>query len=182
MDVHPDNSGWVVRPGNEADLAEIVLLERETLTAPHWSAAEYSAVLKWHGDGGLRRCVYVAAQGRFLAGYAVGSVVGVGHEAESELESVVVRDELRRQGLGSALCRAVMEWSRREGAPSIALEVRAASAGAVKLYGGLGFVATGRRPRYYHDPADDAVVMHCALSGKRPASVGADLYGDAALF
>jgi ribosomal-protein-alanine N-acetyltransferase len=182
MDVHPDNSGWVVRAGTEADLAEIVLLERETLTAPHWSAADYAAVLKWHGDGGLRRCVYVAAQGRFLAGFAVGSVVGVGQDAEAELESVVVRNELRRQGLGSALCRAVMEWSRREGAGSIALEVRAASAEAVRLYGGLGFVATGRRPGYYREPADDAVLMHCALSGKKPASVGVDLYGGAALF
>lgn len=178
----PVGGGWVVRPGSDADLAEVVLMERETATAPHWSAAEYVALLRWHGDGGVRRCVYVAAQGRLLAGFAVGSAVGAGYDAEAELESIVVREEYRKQGLGSALCRAVMEWSRREGASAIALEVRAASAGAIRLYGGLGFVASGRRPRYYHDPQEDAIVMHCMLCGKRPASVLPDLYGGAALF
>jgi len=181
-DVHPDGGGWAVRAGRDSDLAEIVLLEREIARAPHWAAAEYAAMLRWGGDAGVRRCLYVAAQGRLLAGFAVGSAVGAGQESEAELESVVVREELRRQGLGSALCRAVMEWSRREGAASIALEVRAGSAEAVRLYGGLGFVAAGRRPGYYHDPPEDAVLMHCALGAKRPSPVGVDLYGGAALF
>jgi ribosomal protein S18 acetylase RimI-like enzyme len=46
----------------------------------------------------------------------------------------------------------------------IALEVRAASAGAIALYATLGFTQTGRRPRYYRDPEDDAVVMRLELA------------------
>jgi ribosomal-protein-alanine N-acetyltransferase len=89
---------------------------------------------------------------------------------EAELESVVVREEMRRQGLGSALCRAVMDWARQEGAAAIGLEVRAGSGGALRLYGGMGFVAVGRRPHYYHDPDEDAIVMRCGLGAGAAAS------------
>jgi len=156
---------WEIRPAKEADLAEVILLERETATAPHWSAADYSALLR--SQRGVRRCLYVAGEGLGLGGFAVGSLAGTPQDAEAELETVVVQDGLRRQGLGSALCRAVMEWSHREGAAAISLEVRAASPWALRLYGGLGFVATGRRRGYYHNPTDDAVIMRCAFAGSR---------------
>jgi ribosomal-protein-alanine N-acetyltransferase len=41
----------------------------------------------------------------------------------------------------------------------IILEVRASNAAALGLYRLLGFAETGRRPRYYHDPVEDAVLM-----------------------
>ena len=97
-------------------------------------------------EAGIRRCLFVAADGRNIHGFAVGKALGHGDDTEAELESVVVRGEARREGIGSALCRAVMDWSRHEGAHAILLEVRSASAGAIRLYGGLGFVACGRRP------------------------------------
>jgi len=162
------SGGWAIRRAVEAELAEIVVLERETATAPHWGWKEYGPLLHSR-EGSLRRCLYVAADGRTILGFAVGKAIGFGPETEAELESVVVRPELRRQGLGSALCRTIVEWARREGASEIGLEVRAGSAGAVRLYGGLGFVAVGRRRAYYHDPEEDAVVMRCALT----AGIGA---------
>lgn len=152
---------WEIRPGRERDLAEVMLMERNAPTAPHWSPAEYAALLQ--PGGSVRRCLFVAVRGVGLDGFSVGSLVGQAPDAEAELESVVVLDSLRRQGLGSALCRAVMEWAHAEGAAAISLEVRAASPWALRLYGGLGFVATGRRPRYYQNPTDDAIVMRCAL-------------------
>lgn len=159
-------SVMTIRQATEMDVAEVVLLERETRTAPHWAVAEYEGMLR-RGAGRLRRALFVAVDGRVLMGFAVGKVVGVGRDAEAELESVVVRGEARRQGLGSALCRAAMEWSRKEGAEVITLEVRSGSSGAVRLYGGLGFVATGRRSGYYHEPVEDALVMRCGLKGAR---------------
>ena len=154
---------WEIRPAREADVAQVILLERDTATAPHWSATKYAALL--HPVDGVQRCLFVASDGNSLSGFAVGSVLGAAPDAEAELESVAVASHQRRQGLGSALCRAVMEWGHRAGAAAITLEVRAASPGALRLYGGLGFVAIGRRPGYYHDPTDDAIVMRCALYG-----------------
>ena len=158
--------GWTIRRAVEAELAEVVVLERETLTAPHWAWSEYTPLLNapTPPTAAVRRCLFVAVDGRAISGFAVGKAIGLGHDAEAELESVVVRSEMRRQGLGSALCRAVMDWSRDEGAGAIVLEARAGSAGTLRLYGGLGFVAVGRRARYYHEPEEDAVVMRCALS------------------
>ena len=147
------NGGLEIRRATEKDLAEVVLLERETSTSPHWAWAEYA---------GMQR-------------------TGHGADTQAELESVVVRSEDRREGIGSALCRAVMDWSRREGAHEITLEVRASSSGAIRLYGGLGFVAVGRRPAYYHEPPEDAVIMHCFLAGSSPV-ITHHMNGQAELF
>jgi ribosomal-protein-alanine N-acetyltransferase len=171
MTLHTDG-GWAIRRAVEAELAQVVLLERETETAPHWAWADYGPLLQTEKSTGLRRCLFVAAEGRVVQGFAVGKALGTGQDVEAELESVVVRKDMRRQGLGSALCRTVVEWARGEGAGSINLEVRAGSAGALRLYGGLGFVAIGRRPAYYREPVEDAIVMRCMLasSGVRRAN------------
>jgi [ribosomal protein S18]-alanine N-acetyltransferase len=161
------STGFAIRRATEHDLAEVVVLERETATSPHWAWAEYAGMQQTSHEAGVRRCLFVAADRRNIHGFAVGKAVGHGGDTEVELESVVVRAEARREGIGSALCRAVMDWGRQEGAAAILLEVRSASAGAIRLYGGLGFVAIGRRPHYYRDPADDAVIMRCALGNSR---------------
>ena len=166
-----------IRRATEDDVTEIVLLERETATAPHWAVADYAEMLRRSASGGLKRALFVAAEGRDVCGFAVGKVVRAGREVEGELESVVVHAGLRRQGVGSSLCRAVMDWAREEGAGKMLLEVRAGSGGAVRLYGGLGFVATGRRPGYYHNPVEDAILMRCALA--RRGSKGTVPEGDA---
>ena len=164
----------VIRRATEEDVTEIVLLERETATAPHWAVADYADMLRRSGAGGLKRALFVAAEGRDVCGFAVGKVLRAGRDAEGELESVVVHMGLRRQGVGSSLCRAVMEWAREEGAGKILLEVRAGSAGAVRLYGGLGFVATGRRPGYYHNPMEDALLMRCGLRPRGVEAAGSE--------
>ncbi len=170
-----------IRRAIEEDVTEVVLLERETATAPHWAVADYVEALQplapgggvGHGAGrdigGLKRALFVAAEGREVCGFAVGKVLRAGREVEGELESVVVHAGLRRQGVGSSLCRMVMQWAREQGAGKMLLEVRAGSAGAVQLYRGLGFVAMGRRPRYYHNPVEDALLMRCGL---RPQAMG----------
>jgi ribosomal-protein-alanine N-acetyltransferase len=168
--------GWAIHRATEAELAQIVLLERETVTAPHWAYRDYADLLRADPAASIRRGLLVATEGRMVLGFAVGSAFGSGCEVECELESVVVRDDMRRQGLGSALCRAVMDWARIEGAGSIALEVRASSGGALRLYGGMGFVATGRRPSYYPNPTEDAIVMHCTLNAGNSRYGGGSLH------
>ncbi len=171
-------AGVAVRRAVEGDLAEILFLERETSTAPHWGAAEYRGMFA-EGRGGVRRCLFVASAGRAgeaIAGFAVGKAVGEQPGVEAEIESVVVRAEARRLGLGTALCRAVMGWAVSEGAREVDLEVRAKSAGAVRLYTGLGFVGVGKRPGYYAGPADDAVVMRCVVGKTGGGGGGGELF------
>ena len=96
----------------------------------------------------------------------MGKVVGVRPHVFGEIESVVVRAAERRAGVGTALCRAVMAWSMEEGAGEVDLEVRAGSAGAVRLYEGLGFLAVGKRVGYYSGPVEDALLMRWTDSEK----------------
>jgi ribosomal-protein-alanine N-acetyltransferase len=146
-----------VRAGGVGDLEGVIALERGVAEAPHWGIAEYAAIVA--GEGAVRRCLMVAEGDGVLVGFAVGKLVaGVG-----EIESVAVDVASRRTGVARALCGAVVEWLRERGAEAVELEVRAASAGAVTLYVGLGFVTVGRRRRYYSDPVDDALLMRLEL-------------------
>jgi len=170
--------GLLVRVGSAEDLAGVVALERSVAEAPHWSEAEYSGIVGARG-GGVRRCLFVAEADGRLVGFAVGKVIGTGPDCLAELESVVVDAGARRGGVGRALCEAVMDWCRGEGAVAMELEVRAGSAGALALYGELGFVAVGRRAAYYpgisdrtaygaavyeEGPAEDALLMRLELA------------------
>jgi GNAT superfamily N-acetyltransferase len=85
----------------------------------------------------------VDAQGMFL-----GSVTGIDDRHElggREVVAMWVAPEVRRRGVGAALIRAVIDWARRGGAPSIALWVANGNDPARRLYERLGFVDTGQR-------------------------------------
>jgi ribosomal-protein-alanine N-acetyltransferase len=159
-----------IRRAVAADLAAVLALERALPSAPHWSPAEYQSIVasaqsaaQAEPCGGLRHTLLVAFSAERLIGFAAGRLLGVPPQIEADIESVAVHPDERRHGVGRALCRALIDWARAEGAPAITLEVRAASAGALRLYLDLGFVAAARRPAYYADPPDDALLMHCAL-------------------
>jgi ribosomal-protein-alanine N-acetyltransferase len=154
-----------LKPARQSDLDAILALERATENAPHWPLSAYSAILD---DPASPRCLFVAQTAAELAGFAVGLI----NSAAAELESVVVAANSRRVGVGRALCNAVLDWCRSQRATEVILEVRASSAGAISLYSSLGFSETGRRPRYYRDPEEDAVLMRLHLESSAPRTDG----------
>ena len=101
-----------------------------------------------------------------MTGFIVVSVVGgsgLGNGV-AEIESIAVREDARRRGIGRSLCLQAIYWSQTAGAQSLQLEVRSASVAALALYRSLGFVEQGRRTGYYANPKDDAVLMALALT------------------
>lgn len=150
---------FLVRLAVAGDVAKIIELERATANAPHWLEAEYAAIAQKGKAECVQRELFVAESKGELIGFAVGSVVGY----LAELESIAIDAGARRSGIGKALCRAVVDWAGAQGAQSVELEVRAASGGAIELYRSLKFVSVGRRPAYYSDPVDDAVLMRLDL-------------------
>jgi ribosomal-protein-alanine N-acetyltransferase len=147
-----------VRAAKIGDVAAVVALDRATELLPHWAEAQYVAAVAY-SDEGVRRCLFVAEIAGELVGFAVGMVAVAGDEVIAELESVSVERAARRMGVAKAICGAVIAWARSCGAHEMELEVRSGSAGAIRLYEGLGFVAVGRRAGYYKGPDDDAVLM-----------------------
>jgi ribosomal-protein-alanine N-acetyltransferase len=170
--------GFRIRGAEAADVAGVVALERGIAEAPHWSDGEYASMVRGENAGdAVRRGFFVAeAEGRLL-GFAVGKVIGLRGEGVAELESVAVEASARRCGVGRALCAVVAEWCREQGAAGLELEVRAGSAGAIALYGGLGFVVVGRRVGYYGEPVEDALLMRLDFTGaERPVSMWKDFF------
>jgi ribosomal-protein-alanine N-acetyltransferase len=160
-----------VRVARVADLTGVVAMERSIAEAPHWTDAEYAAIIAANrsADGSVRRCLIVAEVEGGLLGFAVGKVIGFGSSGSKgvgELESVAVDTWVRRNGVGRGLCEAVIDWCRGQGAEGMELEVRAGSGGAIALYGGLGFVVVGRRRGYYRQPTEDALLMKLKLAGR----------------
>jgi [ribosomal protein S18]-alanine N-acetyltransferase len=158
-------ANYRVREGVAADLARVMRLEQEIAEAPHWTAAEYGAIVdSGRFAGAIRRCLFVAESEAGLLGFAVGKVLVSEAVSLGELESVAVGVSTRRSGVGRMLCEAVIRWCVERGATEVELEVRAGSTGAIALYRGLGFVAVGERSSYYRDPVEDALLMQLRLA------------------
>jgi ribosomal-protein-alanine N-acetyltransferase len=82
---------------------------------------------------------------------------------EGELESIAVRAEEQGRGIGKNIFWALVEELKAAGVGEVLLEVRASNEPALGFYRSLGWDEAGRRPRYYADPEEDAVLMSIKL-------------------
>jgi tRNA threonylcarbamoyladenosine biosynthesis protein TsaB len=96
-------------------------------------------------------------------GIVVGFLVASLLPPQAELETIAVAAAAQRRGLGRQLFAALASELGTALVTEVLLEVRASNHPALGLYRRLGFVETGRRPRYYHDPVEDAVLMRLPL-------------------
>jgi len=78
---------------------------------------------------------------------------------ELRLMNVAVQASMRRRGVGRALVTEAIRQGLTHTATRAVLEVRVSNEPAQSLYRRLGFVEIGRRPRYYSNPDEDAVLM-----------------------
>ena len=78
---------------------------------------------------------------------------------ELHINTLAVAPEFRRRGHATSLLQAVMREAETEGAVKATLEVRASNAAALALYERLGFRISARRPGYYTNPQEDALIL-----------------------
>ena len=141
----------------EADLGRVMAIAASLREAPQWPRAAYAAAIL---PGAVpKRIALVAEVDGAVAGFVVGLVVA----SQAELESIVVDRAARRRGIGAALLRGLVQEAALAGAEEVLLEVRASNRSAMELYGKAGFAEVGRRPGYYLDPMEDAVLMRLAI-------------------
>lgn len=146
-----------VRAMTAADVEGVLKIAASLPRAPQWPRGAYEAALE--EERSPRRVALVAGLAGNVtgevAGFAVASVLG----PAAELETIAVAAARQRQGVATALWRALAAELRRAGARETLLEVRASNREALGLYGRLGFAEIGRRKSYYADPVEDAVQM-----------------------
>lgn len=96
-----------------------------------------------------------------------GCVVGyVGSESvldSADMMNIAVSPDYRQQGIAQALVGALMAQLQKKNVLFLLLEVRASNDPAIALYGKLGFEQVGRRPRYYRNPREDALILRKEL-------------------
>ena len=148
----------VIEPSSERDVQNFAALAREG-GVPGWSEGSVRSVL---ADPNA-----IARVARRQGSDASGFVLARCAADEVEVLIAAVAGPMRRAGIGTALVTAVLDEAARVGARTAHLEVRASNAAAIALYELLGFVAVGRRPRYY-GATEDAILMSRTL-GSEPA-------------
>lgn len=97
----------------------------------------------------------VAVDEDCVAGY-VGSQSVMG---ESDMMNIAVSPNYRRQGVAEALVEELACRLKDKGNHCLTLEVRSSNNAAIALYEKLGFAQVGRRPNYYRNPKEDALIL-----------------------
>ena len=101
----------------------------------------------------------VAEENREIAGY-VGSQSVLD---AADMMNLAVNPAYRRKGIGEALVNALTQYLVQNNIIALLLEVRVSNLPAIALYEKLGFVQVGRRPKYYHNPREDALILRKEL-------------------
>lgn len=138
-----------IRKMNEGDIAQLAQLEKLCFQDP-WSASAFTYEL----NNPLSLWL-VAADDDTVAGY-VGSQTVMG---ESDMMNVAVAPAYRRQKLAENLILKLIDMLNDRQSKSLTLEVRVSNIPAISLYEKLGFVQVGRRPGYYRNPKEDALIL-----------------------
>ena len=97
----------------------------------------------------------VAVDGDRVVGYVGSQAV----PPEADVMNLAVLPDYRRQGIGQRLIDLLIERLHADGISSLTLEVRVSNQPAISLYEKLGFAVVGRRPRYYINPREDALIL-----------------------
>ena len=92
-------------------------------------------------------------------GQIIGVIVAWLLVDEIHIATIATHPDFRRQGIAQALLAHVLRTGAEEGAVSSFLEVRASNFSAQAMYRKFGYEAAGRRPRYYKDNDEDAILM-----------------------
>ncbi|MCF8057378.1 MAG: ribosomal protein S18-alanine N-acetyltransferase [Desulfocapsa sp.] len=141
--------GVGIRQMRVADVAAVAAIEADSPSS--WSREQIEAELGKETGCAL---VAVSSSGRVEA-WCCGLQAG----PDAELLKVTVRAERRRKGLAEALLQALCSHFAEHDAEQVFLEVRSRNFPALQLYAKLGWQETGRRKRYYNEPADDAIIL-----------------------
>lgn len=86
---------------------------------------------------------------------------------EIQLVNIAVHPDHRKQGIGYNLVSDVIDSGVRNGIRNLWLEVRPSNSAARSLYDKFGFREVGRRPKYYRDSNEDAIIMALNLFEKK---------------
>jgi [ribosomal protein S18]-alanine N-acetyltransferase len=142
-------SAYIVRRFESRDATAIETITKSSPEAAQWSQESYAKLCE---QGGL---VWVAEAAGTIAGFMAARVIS----QEVEILNLAVAPAHRRAGIAAALLQHAFPEFHRLHATQVFAEVRESNATALRFYEKHNFVRTGRRPSYYQNPMEAAVLL-----------------------
>ncbi|NBG89375.1 ribosomal protein S18-alanine N-acetyltransferase [Isachenkonia alkalipeptolytica] len=140
----------VLRQMTLEDVDGVLAIEKASFTTP-WSRG---AFIKEVTENKLAYYTVAELEGE-IAGYAgVWLIVDEGH-----ITNIAVAPKYRGRNLGKKILEKLIQELKNRKILRVTLEVRASNDVAINLYKSYGFIVLGRRPGYYTDNGEDALIM-----------------------
>ena len=137
------------------DLSQVLAIDSQSFTLP-WPESAYRYELLENPCSFLMVAEIEQSEvGRLIVGVVVVWMI----LDEAHIATIAVHPEFRGQGIASRLMVSVMRDAIQLEARLATLEVREQNTAAQRLYQRFGFDIVGRRPRYYKDNLEDALIM-----------------------
>lgn len=133
-------------------LADVAAIERAVFPSP-WSERSLALLTTDAGFGAV-----TLSEERAVA-YA-GAIVAAD---EGQITNVATLPAYRRRGCAAAALDLLFALAREKKLAYLVLEVRESNAAAIALYRKFGFEPVGRRPHFYKNPAEAAVLLRATL-------------------
>jgi ribosomal-protein-alanine N-acetyltransferase len=144
----------IIRKMRAPDLPTVTHIDELCFSQP-WPPEAFDHEM----DNNDARCWVAELNGSVIAALVLWRVLD-----EAHIATIAVHPDLRRQGVGKLLLENAMKAAYSEGARIFHLEVRTTNLAAQKLYQAFGYEIVGRRPKYYKDNGEDALLLTLDLN------------------
>lgn len=152
----------IVRPMKEDDLPSVSKIDQISFSQP-WPEAAFAIELQninarnWVVE--FEHPAQSITEHEIIAAMVIWRVLD-----EAHIATIAVHPDFRKKGIGKKLLKTGMISAFDEGARIFHLEVRAGNVAAQNMYLTLGFEIVGKRPKYYKDNGEDALLMTLDLT------------------
>ena len=147
-------NGWQIATINKTDLEPILAIEQLSFKWP-WGRISFEGELSCQNA-----CNYVVKSADADTELQIVAYAFLRRVAdELHILKIAVIPAQRGHGLATWFLNQCFTRSTRQGANFVFLEVRPSNIPAIELYQKLGFEEIGRRPNYYTNSMEDALIM-----------------------
>jgi len=136
------------------DVEQILEIEEASFKAP-WSRTLFLEELACKNAFNYVVKSAGSEKHELVIAYICSRIIG----CEMSILRIAVSPKWRNLGIASWLLDKCFKISLDKGVTSVFLEVRESNSAAIALYDKQGFISVGKRPAYYPETREDAVVL-----------------------
>lgn len=145
--------GPIFGPASSADAPALAAIDAD---APQpWGVDAFRSEMERDPPG-----LFTLRESGKVVGFAVVRI----HPPEMDIVNLAVAPPERGHGLGRLLLKSVIAEAARLAVETVFLEVRESNRAARALYESAGFEPMQRRPGFYRQPLEDALVLRLSMS------------------